>query len=213
MPRTLAALAGLGGDLEIVVADGGSTDGTLDGLPSRIRVVRVGRGRGVQQAAGAAVATGEVLWFLHADTVPPVTARAEIEAMLASERMVGGYFAVEFDGGGQAAQTVTRIYGILGRMGLCYGDCGIFVRRSAYEASGGFRALDLFEDLDLLRRLRRLGRMGRVATPLVTSSRRFAQRSLPSMLAQWAGLQILYWLGVSPNWLARRYALVREHSK
>ena len=84
------------------------------------------------------------------------------------------------------------------KLGLCYGDSGFFMRRSAYEAAGGFRAHPIFEDLDLLRRLRKQGRFVRVDCTLVTSARRWQNRSFGWTFTRWTVLQFLYWAGVPP---------------
>lgn len=159
------------------------------------------------------MATGDVLWFLHADCTPAPEACRAIRSVLKDPKVAGGHFILRFSGQGRGARILTRVYPWLRWLGLCYGDSGIFVRREVYEAVGGFRPLPLFEDIDLVRRLRRVGGFCRVACPLVASARRFEHRNFAGMFAQWTGLQILYWLGVSPSWLARRYALVRERSR
>lgn len=202
-------MEGLG---EIVVADGGSEDGTRALAEPRAVVVVSAAGRGQQQAAGAAAATGEVLWFLHADCLPDAASVRAIEEALRDPATVGGHFTLRFGGGSRGARWLTRVYPWLRLLGLCYGDSGIFVRRTVYEAAGGFRPLPLFEDIDLVRRLRRMGRFRRLPCLLTASARRWEHRSFAGVFAQWTGLQILYWLGVSPSWLARRYALVRERS-
>jgi hypothetical protein len=95
-------------------------------------------------------------------------------------------------------------------LGLAYGDAGIFVRRSAYEAVGGFRPYPLFEDLDLIRRLKGGGvRFVHLDCVLTASSRRFENRNFALVWTNWICLQILYWIGVSPNVLARWYRDVR----
>lgn len=212
LPATLSILAGMEGLAEIVVADGGSQDGTRALAEPLATVVRSDPGRGQQQAAGAAAASGEVLWFLHADCVPDPGAVRAIENALSDPLVVGGHFTLRFGGAGRSARGLTRIYPWLRLLGLCYGDSGVFVRREMYEAIGGFRPVGLFEDVDLVRRLRRAGPFRRVDCVLTASARRFEHRSFAVVFAHWTGLQILYWLGVSPGWLARRYALVRERS-
>ena len=212
LPATLAAVTALDGLEELIVADGGSTDDTRTLAAPLAKVICTEAGRGGQQAAGAALATGDVLWFLHADCTPDPGATRAIRAALADPTVAGGNFAVRFGGSGRAARRLTRAYPWFRVLGLCYGDSGIFVRRESYEAVGGFRPLPLFEDIDLVRRIRRRGRFRRVACELTASSRRFEHRNLAGVFAQWTGLQILYWLGVSPSWLARRYAPVRERS-
>jgi rSAM/selenodomain-associated transferase 2 len=212
LPSTLAAVAGLDGLAEVIVADGGSSDDTRSLAAPLATVICTDAGRGPQQAAGAALATGEVLWFLHADCLPDPAATRAIREALADPSVAGGNFTLQFAGSGRAARTLTRAYPWFRLLGLCYGDSGIFVRRESYDAVGGFRPLPLFEDIDLVRRIRRQGRFRRVRCGLTASARRFEHRNFAGMFAQWTGLQILYWLGVSPSWLARRYALVRERS-
>ena len=213
LPRLLRALQRLHDSVEIIVADGGSNDGTCAVAARASRLVIAPRGRGAQQAAGARLATGEVLWFLHADCEPATNSLAAIRLALADPAAIGGNFTLRFSGAGRSARTLSWIYPLLRPLGLCYGDSGIFVRRHVYEQVGGFEKYPLFEDVDLVRRLRRAGRFERLPCILTTSCRRFEHRNLLSMFAQWTGLQILYWLGASPDWLARRYSSVRERSK
>ncbi len=213
LPAILAALERVDGLAEVIVADGGSEDGTPGLAITRAILVTSVAGRGQQQAAGAAMATGEVFWFLHADCTPAPESSRAIQEALADPAVGGGHFSLRFGGDGRGARMLTRIYPWLRCLGLCYGDSGIFVRREVYEAAGGFRPMPLFEDVDLVRRLRRLRRFRRLDCTLTASARRFEHRNFAGMFAQWTGLQILYWLGVSPGWLARRYALVRERSR
>ncbi|MGI9073188.1 MAG: TIGR04283 family arsenosugar biosynthesis glycosyltransferase [Bryobacteraceae bacterium] len=207
---TLTALQQLLGDKEVLVVDGGSTDATVPLARSQgVILLEAPKGRGPQMQAGALEAAGSVLWFVHADTIPPPTALTEIGRALEDEQVVGGNFGLLFDGSTRAARRLTAIYPVLRLLGLCYGDSGIFVRKSVYEQVGGFRALALFEDLDLLRRLRRIGRFVHLPCLIVTSSRRFEQRNFALVWLHWTGLQFLYWCGVSPNLLARWYRHAR----
>jgi rSAM/selenodomain-associated transferase 2 len=207
---TLKALKQLSGDKEILVVDGGSTDATVELARSRgVRVLEAQKGRGPQMHAGALAAAGSVLWFVHADTIPPPGALHEIESALQDESVVGGNFGLLFDGSSRAARQLTAIYPLLRLLGLCYGDSGIFIRKSVYGQVGGFRALALFEDLDLLRRLRRAGGFANLPVSIVASSRRFEQRNFALVWLHWTTLQFLYWCGVSPNLLARWYRHAR----
>jgi rSAM/selenodomain-associated transferase 2 len=208
---TLDAAARVEGVLEVIVVDGGSADGTVEVARSRgARVVNSVRGRGAQMHAGALAARGEVLWFLHADTLAPADAAGCIAEALRDPRAVGGNFHIRFDGLSGAARFLTWLYPRLRLLGLAYGDSGIFVRRAAYERAGGFKPFPVFEDLDLLRALWRQGRFVQAKGCVVTSSRRFEGRSFALTFARWSLLQGLYWLGVSPHTLARLYAPVRR---
>jgi rSAM/selenodomain-associated transferase 2 len=207
---TLNALQQLSGDKEILVVDGGSIDETVRLARSQgVTVLEAARGRGPQMHTGALEASGTVLWFVHADTIPPPTALNEITQALEDKQVVGGNFGLLFDGSSRAARRLTAIYPMLRLLGLCYGDSGIFVWKNVYERVGGFRSLALFEDLDLLRRLRRAGRFVHLPCSIVTSSRRFEERNFALVWLHWTSLQLLYWCGVSPNVLARWYRHAR----
>ncbi len=211
--ETLRALRQLEGEKEIIVVDGGSSDETRSlACAEGAKVLTAAPGRGVQMHSGALEARGDVLWFLHADTVPPPHALHEIRKHLKDASIVGGNFGLLFDGPSRAARRLTAIYPMLRILGLCYGDSGIFIRREVYDSIGGFRALALFEDLDLVRRLRRAGRFVHCPSRIRTSSRRFEQRNFAVVWLHWTTLQILYWAGVSPNWLARRYRHARRRT-
>jgi rSAM/selenodomain-associated transferase 2 len=207
---TLDAVAQVRGDKEVIVVDGGSLDSTVEVARERgAQVVKSERGRGAQMHAGACVAQGEVFWFLHADTIPPAEAAERIFEALKDTTVVGGNFDVRFDGERYAARFLTWLYPRLRRLGLCYGDSAIFVRREDYKRAGGFQPFPIFEDLDLIRQLRRRGPLVHLPTIVTTSSRRFEGRSFALTFTRWAMMQGLYWLGVHPSALGRLYAPIR----
>ncbi len=208
---TLEALTKLNPPPEILIVDGGSADATIQIADRRgIRVISTTQGRGVQLRAGAAAAGGDAFWFLHADTLPSPDAAAQIEDALADPAIAAGNFTLCFDGQTRSARLLTRMYPHFRKLGLCYGDSGIFCSRRAYEAAGGFRPLPIFEDLDLIKRLKRQGRFIHLPCTITTSSRRFDGRSFTATFARWTVLQILYWLGISPHALGRAYAPIRS---
>ena len=207
---TLDAVAKVRGRVEVIWVDGGSSDGTLERLREHgARVITSERGRGAQMHAGACAASGQALWFLHADTIPPTDAAERINESLRDATVVGGNFCVRFDGGRRAARFLTWLYPQLRKLGLCYGDSGIFARGDAYHSVGGFKPFPIFEDLDLVRQLKRVGRVVRLPATVVTSSRRFEGRSFTLTFMRWSALQVLYWLGVHPRRLGRLYAPIR----
>lgn len=209
---TLEALAAVGDRVEVIVVDGGSVDETVEVARKHgARVVASQKGRGLQMHAGALAARGETLWFLHADTIIPTEGIDQIEGALGRDPgVVGGNFAIRFDGESRAARFLTWLYPQLRKLGLCYGDSAIFVRASIYQELGGFKPFPLFEDLDLVRRLKKRGRLIHLPSAVLTSSRRFEGRSFTLTFVRWATLQALYWVGVKPHLLNRLYAPVRR---
>lgn len=207
---TLRALQDLPGEKEILIADGGSGDRTADiaaGLG--IRVVACQRGRGCQIRTAAAEAKGDILWFVHADSRPEAGALEAIRKALRSNSAIGGNFSLVFEGEHYSAGQMTAIYPYLRWLGLSYGDAGIFIRRSVYDAIGGCRPYPLFEDLDLVRRMKRHGRFVHLDARIFTSARRFTGSRYARAWALWITLQVLYWAGVSPYRLARWYRHAR----
>src|SRR5207302_1752851 len=182
----------------------GSIDETVEMVRQRgVTIMTSERGRGSQMHAGTTLARGDALWFLHADTTPSPDAAELIAEALRDREVVAGNFSVRFDGARRAARFLTWLYPQLRKLGLCYGDSAIFVRREAYHAAGGFKPFPIFEDLDLVQRLRKKGRLVHLPATVITSSRRFEDRSFAFTFARWACLQALYSLGVHPRALGR----------
>jgi rSAM/selenodomain-associated transferase 2 len=212
LAATLAAVRNLHPH-EILVADGGSTDRTVEIASGAAQVMHSQKGRGTQQRTAASQASGDVFWFLHADTIPGPGALAAIRECMDVSTNAGGNFSLGFDGAGPSAGQLTQIYPWLRLLGLFYGDSGIFVRKAVYLQAGGFQPYPLFEDVDLVRRIRRIGEFQTVRERLTTSSRRFENRNFGLMFAEWTALQTLYWAGVSPHRLARLYERVPRYTK
>ena len=206
-PLILGLRAQAGGH-EIIMVDGGSRDGTAAlARALGVRVLETAGGRGGQLASGAAVAGGDILLFLHADTGFPGTGLALIEAKLAAvPATVGGNFRILFEGERRFLAALTRFYAWIRRHGLYYGDSAIFVRRSVLEALGGIRPIALMEDYDLTRRLEKAGPTCCIAeAPVITSPRRFEGRSAAAIIWGWLKIHALYHMRVPPERLARIY--------
>ncbi len=204
-------LAALPGRLEVIVADGESTDDTAAlarAHASAPRIVRAGGGRAAQANAGAAAAIGELLLFLHADTRLPPDAHASLAAAW-REGVVGGNFALRFDGPGVFERVLGAVYAAQRRRGYYYGDSCVWLRREAFAALGGFRPLEIMDDYDLVRRLERLGRTRCLPGPALTSARRWRALGVPRTVLSWLVIRWLYVAGVPPRQLARLYRLVR----
>jgi rSAM/selenodomain-associated transferase 2 len=209
LPSVLDHLATLDGELEVVVADGGSDDGTVALARAHPRadvVVEVpGGGRARQLNAGAARARGEVLLFLHADSRLPGGAYAT----LAGSDADGGNFALRFDGDDRFSRVLGRVYALQRRFGLYYGDSAIWLRRPVFERLGGFRELPIMDDYDLVRRLERTARTACLPGPATTSSRRWRRQGVARTVASWLVIRYLFIAGVPPARLARLYRSVR----
>ncbi len=210
----LRALRAQGSACEIIVADGGSTDDTvaLARTAGADSVVLAPRGRGQQLAAGADRAGGDIIWFLHADTVVPGGALAALDrAMAGDPACPGGNFRLLFDADDGFSRWLNGFYAWLRRRGFYYGDSGIFIRRSVLEALGGIRPIALMEDHDLVRRLERIGGTMCIADPpLLTSSRRFAGRPPTRIIAGWVRIHLAYYCGTAPARLAELYDSERK---
>jgi rSAM/selenodomain-associated transferase 2 len=207
--RTLEALPT--GFAEVVVADGGSTDATVAiAREHGARVTASPPGRGPQMNAGAAAAKGDVLLFLHADTVLPTDAPARIAAALAEAGAVAGAFRLGIDSSDPRLRLIARAANLRTRLtGVPYGDQALFVRRDAFDAAGGFPDVPIMEDVELGRRLKRLGRIVVVPARVRTSARRWEREGIVRTTLRNAVLITLYLLGVHPRRLARWYGHVR----
>jgi len=195
---------------EIIVADGGSHDGTAHlAEPFADRIITVRRGRGTAMNAGAALGGGDALLFLHADTALPDGADRLIDAALA--RHAWGRFDLRIAGSHPFLAVVARMINLRSRAtGIATGDQAIFVTREAFAAVGGFPDLPLMEDIAISRRLKRLCRPFCIATPVVTSGRRWEHNGvLSTILLMWR-LRLSYYLGVEPALLAEHYGAPRS---
>ena len=194
---------------EVIVADGGSADGTVGAaIAAGARVVVAPRGRGAQLNAGAAASRGDVLVFLHADGVLPQAAVRQIEDALEDSSVVGGNFRINFGTSGHA-RFLAAFYHVIRRLTVYYGDSAIWCRREDFEAVGGFPPYPLMEDLKMVHRLGRRGRMAYLPGPVQASPRRWEQGGLARTWASWIVIQTLYFYNVPPARLARLYRHIR----
>jgi rSAM/selenodomain-associated transferase 2 len=204
----LAALAPLRArGAEVIVVDGGSSDGTAErAAPHADCVLSAARGRASQMNAGTARARGEILLFLHADTRLPDAADALIVDGLKRSRRGWGRFDVAISGSNPLLRVVARLMNVRSRLtGIATGDQAIFVTRSLFTAAGGYPDIALMEDIALSKRLKRFGPPLCLRHRLIASGRRWEKHGVVrTILLMWR-LRLAYWLGADPRKLAVRY--------
>jgi rSAM/selenodomain-associated transferase 2 len=205
---TLSALAPLRSrGAEVIVVDGGSSDGTVErAAPHADCVISATRGRASQMNAGAARARGEILLFLHADTLLPESSDALIMDGLQRSRRGWGRFDVAISGGHPLLQWVAWLMNARSRLtGIATGDQAIFATRSLFTAAGGYPDIALMEDIALCKRLKRFGPPLCLKHRLTASGRRWEKHGVVrTILLMWR-LRLAYWLGADPRKLAVRY--------
>jgi len=207
--QTLAHLSLIQG-LELIVVDGGSTDETIALARRYAKVLTTPPGRAIQMNHGARNSSGEILLFLHADTIFSSVALEGMVRALEDPAIVGGAFRLAID----SPRWVLRLVAAAanGRTRLTripYGDQGIFVRRSIFEQLGGYPAQPLMEDLEFSRRLKRVGRVAILPEAVQTSSRRWDKEGFWYTTLRNQALVLLYFIRISPDRLARWYQPIR----
>lgn len=206
LPAALQALAPLRTrGVELIVVDGGSRDQSADvARPHVNRVLAAKRGRATQMNAGARIARGEALLFLHADTQLP--AEADRLALEALRQNAWGRFDVTITGKSPLLRVVACLMNGRSRLtGIATGDQAIFVRREAFMNIGGFPEIPLMEDIALSRALKRIGRPACLHARVRTSDRRWERDGvMRTILSMWR-LRFAFFCGADPAVLARRY--------
>ena len=204
----LASLTGLRrAGCEVIVVDGGSTDDTLArAAPLCDQTIESARGRAAQMNAGAFAARTAVLLFLHADTRLPPGALDAIEAVTRSHALAWGRFDVRLDSPRASLALVGAMMNLRSRLtGIATGDQALFMTRQAFEAVGGFPTIALMEDVEISARLQRMARPVCLRLKVLTSARRWETRGVFKTIVLMWRLRLAYFLGASPEALARRY--------
>jgi len=203
--RCVAGVRELDTELEIIVADGGSSDDTFRTARELGALVCLSEpGRGIQCNAGAASATGDVLVFLHADTGLPDNAFPKLKGIFSDPRVQCGTFRISFDHR-HWFLSVMSVLSLLDPGFFRFGDQCLVIRRSYFTSLGGFRNWKLFEDIELVRRARESTRVRRFPMSVTTSSRRFLQNGVIRQAIKNAWYTTRYSLGTSPDRLALEY--------
>ena len=194
--------------IEIIVVDGGSQDNTFELAKAEGVQVLLSpqKGRAQQMNAGAAIATGDILLFLHGDTQLPPDYLNLVKDTLAQPKAIAGAFELAIDGDGKSLRWVEIMVKLRSRwFSLPYGDQGIFLHRNVFQAMGGFADLPIMEDFELIQRLKKQGRIAIAPAAVLTSSRRWQKVGVfkTTLINQ---LIILgYYLGIPPKQLRRLY--------
>ena len=192
---------------EVVVVDGGSKDKTIAMAESLAdKVIQSEAGRTTQMNAGAEKGSGDVFWFLHADSIIYENAINNIQFYLNEKNKDWGRFNVKLSGSHFMFRIIERMMNLRSCIsGIATGDQGIFVKRTIFEQVGGYPAQPLMEDIELSKKLKKISPSVCVKNVIITSSRRWEQKGiLRTVLLMWR-LRFLYWLGVSADKLAGQY--------
>ena len=186
------------------VVDGGSTDNTVAIAKRYTTVINSKRGRAVQMNAGARLCTGDILLFLHADTLLPDNGFREIRKRTRDETVAGGSFYIAFDAENFILRGVSFITRFNFRL-FHFGDQGIFVRRDVFQKLHGYKEIPLMEDYDFYKRLREQGKVILIRMPVISSARRFIKKGVIRQLLINKFVVLAYWAGVDIQTIKRFY--------
>jgi rSAM/selenodomain-associated transferase 2 len=195
-------------DLEIIVVDGGSSDRTVELAQNlQVRVIIADTpGRANQMNLGAAIATGDILLFLHADTLLPENSPEIVRQILLGTDVVAGAFGLKIDGSQPSLRVVETMVNWRSRScSLPYGDQAIFLKKDTFQAMDGFSNLPIMEDFELIQRLKRVGKIQIASVAVITSSRRWQKLGVLKTTLINQLIVIGYYLRFSPHQLKRLY--------
>lgn len=199
-------------ELEVIVVDGGSEDETITIAESfGYKVLTSPRGRSIQMNAGATIATGKILLFLHGDTILPANFPPMIWVAIQKPGIVGGAFELAIDAKVRGIRLVEMMVNWRSHfLSLPYGDQAIFVKAEIFHKTGGFPIQPIMEDFVFIRQLRKLGKIAIISTPVITSGRRWQQLGIVKTTLINQLMVLGYYLGVSPEKLAAFYRKKRN---
>ena len=207
----ISSLQSLDGEKEIIISDGGSTDGTPEKLSAQrnITLINSPSGRAKQMNAGAQISSGNILWFVHADSLVSPSSLHDIERAI-SDGAIGGFFRLKFyDTDDFFMKFIERTSHTRAKnFCLIFGDQGLFLRRDVFDSLGGFADIPLMEDWEISRRLKRyhsLGQIHALDTLIGTSARRYTKNGRLKTWVKMNFVKALYILGVNTETLRRIY--------
>jgi len=192
---------------ELIVVDGGSSDLTMHeiSLPE-VNVIKTEKGRALQMNAGAAMASGDILWFLHADSDLVFPVEKYISLLQGLNEPAWGRFNIRLSG----EKIVFRLIEYLMNIRSCFsgistGDQGIFISRQLFDKVNGFSSIAIMEDINICMKLKKLKKPDCLKAILITSSRKWEQQGIIATIILMWRMRALYFMGVSPEKLAKLY--------
>jgi rSAM/selenodomain-associated transferase 2 len=197
-------------EVEIILVDGGSTDGTLDRVPASVRVIETRPNRAYQMNKGAEASQGAILLFCHGDTQLPQNWREAVLQALEDPWVSGGAFQSRLEPENAFLKWANRVK-LPQDWRFMYGDQCLFLRRSVFISLGGYPILPLMEDVELVRGMARQGKLARINLRVITESRRMLEKGAIKQLLgnAWRMIRYLY-LGATPQEIADTYRSSRE---
>ncbi len=195
-------------DIEIIFADGGSQDQTIVIAQNMgVKVVFCGqKGRAYQMNQGASIATGDILLFLHADTILPDNYQSIIINTLSNAETIAGAFELHIDSQKFSLRFIETLVNWRSHFfSLPYGDQAIFMKASVFQEVGGFTDLPIMEDFELIQRLKKRGKIAIASAKVRTSSRRWHKLGVVKTTLINQLIILGYYLGISPDKLERLY--------
>ena len=202
--KTLQSVTKQDGDYEFSVVDGGSTDKTVTIAKRYTTVINSRRGRAIQMNTGAKACSGDILLFLHADTILPDNAFREIRKRMKDDTLAGGSFYIAFDADTFILRGVSFITRFNFRL-FHFGDQGIFVRRSIFQKLNGYKEMPIMEDYEFYKRLGRQGKVILIRMPVISSARRFVRKGVIRQLLINKLVVLAYWAGIDIQTIKRFY--------